>query len=65
MVSNLLIGTRKLLNEANISFDEAEASELESQGKTVMFIAVDSIYAGLIAVADTVKDSSATKQFLK
>jgi len=57
--TNLLIGTRKLLNEANISFDEADASELESQGKTVMFIAVDGIYAGLIAVADTVKDSSA------
>jgi len=57
--TNLLIGTRKLLNEANISFDEADASELESQGKTVMFIGVDGIYVGLIAVADTVKDSSA------
>ena len=57
--TNLLIGTRKLLNEANISFVEADASELESQGKTVMFIGVDGIYAGLIAVADTVKDSSA------
>lgn len=55
---NLLIGTRKLLNEANISFDETDASELETQGKTVMFIAVDGKYAGLIAVADTVKDSS-------
>jgi len=57
--TNLLIGTRKLLNEANISFDETDASELESQGKTVMFIAADGKYAGLIAVADTVKDSSA------
>lgn len=57
--TNLLIGTRKLLNEANVSFDETEASQLETQGKTVMFIAVDDIYAGLIAVADTVKDSSA------
>lgn len=57
--TNLLIGTRKLLNEANISFDEADASELESQGKTVMFISADDKHVGLIAVADTVKDSSA------
>lgn len=56
--TNLLIGTRKLLNEATVSFDETEASELETQGKTVMFIAVNDKYAGLIAVADTVKDSS-------
>jgi Cu+-exporting ATPase len=58
--SNLLIGTRKLLNESKVSFNETEASELELQGKTVMFIAVEGKYAGLIAVADTVKDSSAT-----
>lgn len=58
--SNLLIGTRKLLNESKVSFNETEASELESHGKTVMFIAVEGKYAGLIAVADTVKDTSAT-----
>ncbi|MFX3673825.1 MAG: heavy metal translocating P-type ATPase [Paenisporosarcina sp.] len=56
--SKLLIGTRKLLNDSNIRFNELEASELESQGKTVMFIAVDGNYAGLIAVADTVKETS-------
>ncbi|HLG27836.1 MAG TPA: heavy metal translocating P-type ATPase, partial [Paenisporosarcina sp.] len=47
--SNILIGTRKLLNESKVSFNETEASELESQGKTVMFIAVEGKYAGLIA----------------
>lgn len=57
--SNLLIGTRKLLNESMVSFNETEAIELELLGKTVMFIAVEGKYAGLIAVADTVKDSSA------
>ncbi|WP_394189435.1 heavy metal translocating P-type ATPase [Paenisporosarcina quisquiliarum] len=57
--SNLLIGTRKLLNESKVAFDETGASQLESQGKTVMFMAVEGKYAGLIAVADTVKDSSA------
>ncbi|MGE6489772.1 heavy metal translocating P-type ATPase [Paenisporosarcina sp. NPDC076898] len=58
--SNLLIGTRKLLNESQVTFDETGASILESQGKTVMFMAVEGKYAGMIAVADTVKDSSAT-----
>jgi len=58
--SNLLIGTRKLLNESKIFFEDARASELESQGKTVMFMAMDGKYAGLIAVADTVKKSSAS-----
>jgi Cu+-exporting ATPase len=57
---NLLIGTRKLMSESKVSFNETEAIELELHGKTVMFIAVDAKYAGLIAVADTVKDSSAT-----
>lgn len=57
--SNLLIGTRKLLHESKVIFNDSEASILESQGKTVMFIAVEGEYAGLIAVADTVKDSSA------
>ncbi|WP_075619859.1 heavy metal translocating P-type ATPase [Paenisporosarcina indica] len=56
---NLLIGTRKLLNDSKVTFNDTEASELESQGKTVMFIALEGKYAGLIAVADTVKDSSA------
>jgi len=55
---NVVIGTRKLMNESHILFGQTIADNLESQGKTVMFIAVDGIYAGLIAVADTVKDSS-------
>lgn len=57
--TNLLIGTRKLLNESKVNFNETQASDLESQGKTVMFIAVEGTYAGFIGVADTVKDSSA------
>jgi len=56
--SNVLMGTRKLLNESNVIFDEKVAGHLEAQGKTVMFMAVEGNYAGMIAVADTVKDSS-------
>jgi Cu+-exporting ATPase len=36
-----------------------EAEHLESEGKTVMFVAVDGQPAGLIAVADTLKEHSA------
>ncbi|WP_017378955.1 heavy metal translocating P-type ATPase [Paenisporosarcina sp. TG-14] len=55
---NVLIGTRKLMNEEHVILGQTIADDLESQGKTVMFMAVDGTYAGLIAVADTVKDSS-------
>jgi len=37
----------------------AEADRLAGEGKTPMYIAVDGGYAGLIAVADPVKESSA------
>ncbi|HMM22731.1 MAG TPA: heavy metal translocating P-type ATPase [Selenomonadales bacterium] len=57
----ILVGTRKLMSENGIAvemlFDRIEA--LEKQGKTVMIMAVDGQGAGLIAVADTVKEHSA------
>ena len=58
----ILIGTRKLLQEHKISIDQAAADmeRLELQGKTVMLMAVNKQLTGLIAVADTVKDSSAS-----
>ena len=34
------------------------ADELRREGQTVMFISVDEIYAGMIGVADTIKDSA-------
>jgi Cu+-exporting ATPase len=37
---------------------EAEVSRLQSEAKTAMLVAVDGQAAGIIAVADTVKDSS-------
>ena len=57
----VLLGTRKLLREKGIDYEGALAymERLEEQGKTVMLIAFDQTVAGLIAVADTVKDSSA------
>ncbi|MEK5069701.1 heavy metal translocating P-type ATPase [Sporosarcina sp. FSL K6-1508] len=56
----VLVGTRKLMNEHNIVILNSEASmeKLESEGKTAMLIAVDQELAGVVAVADTVKDTS-------
>ncbi len=56
----ILLGNRKLMKDRNISFDTLEdrASELARQGKTPMFIAVGGTFAGIIAVADTVKENS-------
>jgi Cu+-exporting ATPase len=38
---------------------EEKMTKLESEGKTVMILAIDGNIAGLIAVADTIKESSA------
>lgn len=56
----VIVGTRKLLQRENITFGEAENTMegLESEGKTAMLIAIDSNYAGIVAVADTIKETS-------
>ncbi|MBP2626036.1 MAG: copA 1 [Firmicutes bacterium] len=57
----ILVGTRKLMSENNIEFEALipKIEGLEQQGKTVMLMSVDKQMAGLFAVADTVKESSA------
>ncbi|HWO96268.1 MAG TPA: heavy metal translocating P-type ATPase [Bacillus sp. (in: firmicutes)] len=56
----LLIGTRKLMNQYNVAIDFAlqAMEEMEQEGKTAMLVAIDNVYAGTVAVADTVKDTS-------
>lgn len=56
----LLVGTRKLMAKHKIQIENAEEkmSQLESEGKTAMLIAIDGKYSGLVAVADTVKETS-------
>lgn len=56
----LLLGNKKLMDERKISLgDLTESSnKLASQGKTPMYIAKDGEIAGIIAVADTVKENS-------
>nr|WP_139366213.1 MULTISPECIES: heavy metal translocating P-type ATPase [Bacillaceae] len=57
---NLSIGTRKLMkqHQVNSKAIEEKMATLETDGKTAMIIAIDHEVAGLIAVSDTVKDTS-------
>jgi Cu+-exporting ATPase len=57
----VLVGTRRLMRENGIEIEPfiGAVETLEQQGKTVMFLAVDAALAGLVAVADTVKENSA------
>ncbi len=55
----ILLGNRKLLERNRIAIEkEEDIRKLEEDGKTVMFLAVNKKLAGLIAVADTLKESS-------
>lgn len=56
----LLVGTRKLLDQYGVDFNEAlhVMESMEHTGKTAMLVAVNGAYAGLVAVADTVKETS-------
>ncbi|MDA8228051.1 MAG: heavy metal translocating P-type ATPase [Desulfitobacterium hafniense] len=57
---SLLLGNRRLMQQRNIDFTDylEEIEKLEAAGKTVMLMAVNGLFAGLIAVADTLKESS-------
>lgn len=57
---NILLGNRKLMVDSKISLEDLETTsdQLAGEGKTPMYIAVDNRIAGIIAVADTVKENS-------
>jgi len=57
---DLVIGTRRLLEEKGIALNGLldEASRIESQARTPLWIAVDGEAVGLVAVADAVKEGS-------
>ncbi|WP_156724905.1 heavy metal translocating P-type ATPase [Streptomyces apocyni] len=56
----VLVGTGRLLRDVGIGTHElqAVAEEFSGQGKTPVLVAVDGRPAGVLAVADTVKDDS-------
>ncbi len=57
----VLLGNRKLMDDCFIVFGSLleHADSLASEGKTPMFIAINGLPAGIIAVADIMKPSSA------
>jgi Cu+-exporting ATPase len=57
----VLIGNKKLMDARNISLKELNdtSDRLAGEGKTPMYVAMDNRLAGIIAVADVVKESSA------
>lgn len=57
----VLVGTRRLLADAHVNVPEQARQrmhELEEQGRTAMLVAVDGQWAGIVAVADTIKETS-------
>jgi Cu+-exporting ATPase len=58
---NVLVGKRAWLAEegvADLAALDERATTLQQQGRTVMHVAVDGRFAGLIAVSDPIKDST-------
>ena len=57
---SILLGNKKLMNDRKISLEKMESTSdiLASEGKTPMYIAINNKIAGIIAVADIVKESS-------
>jgi Cu+-exporting ATPase len=56
----IFLGNRKLMKEKNVPIEGmlGKVEALENDGKTAMFVAADGKLAGIIAVADTLKDYS-------
>ncbi len=57
---NVLVGNRKLMEEERVDFKALESSlkRLEEEAKTAMLLSVGKRIAGVVAVADTLKDDS-------
>lgn len=56
----ILIGNRRLMKDMGLDVQDRESaiSELEEKGNTVMLVARDKKFVGLIAVADTLKENA-------
>lgn len=58
----ILIGNRRFMEQYHIDIGNAYETkeQLEQSGKTVMLVAIDGNYAGMVAVADTIKEMAKT-----
>ncbi|MEP7135228.1 MAG: heavy metal translocating P-type ATPase [Chloroflexota bacterium] len=57
---SVAVGNIRMMNANNYPMSglESEVERLQSEAKTAMLVAIDGVVAGIIAVADTVKDGS-------
>ncbi|TLP42303.1 heavy metal translocating P-type ATPase [Cohaesibacter sp. CAU 1516] len=58
---SVALGNAAMLEALSMDVDEAskQASQLQEDGKTAMFVAIDGKLAGIVAVADPIKETSA------
>jgi P-type Cu+ transporter len=56
----IVVGNRKLMQNHQVEMEgsEEELVDYETNGKTAMLIAIDGIYRGIVAVADTIKETA-------
>ncbi|MPZ05969.1 MAG: heavy metal translocating P-type ATPase [Nitrososphaeraceae archaeon] len=57
----ILIGNRKLMDDNSIhvtATTDSKLKDLENQGKTAVLVAIDNKLAGIIGIADTVKENA-------
>ncbi|SHJ45126.1 Cu+-exporting ATPase [Tepidibacter formicigenes DSM 15518] len=56
----VLLGNKKLMNDRHVDLKNLEdiSNKLAGEGKTPMFVSINNSIAGIIAVADTVKENS-------
>jgi Cu+-exporting ATPase len=57
----IIIGNKNFLSNNNVTLNhfEDKADELSSEGKTVVYVSIDGKFAGIIAIEDPVKSTSA------
>ena len=54
----ILIGTALLLKERGLEIDQTAAHRLADDGKTPIYMAIDGVFAGIIAISDPIKEGS-------
>ncbi len=57
---NIALGNKALMNAENITVDHIidEVESYRKEGQTVMFVSIDNEFAGIIGVADPIKETS-------
>lgn len=57
----VVLGNKRMMDKEKITYKEAEKDidKLEKEGKTVVLLGVNNFLSGLIAIADTVKETAA------